>query len=372
MTDIIILHELNATDQNNITWNNHGPIILHVSDVINIIFVVAILIIGVVGNSMIVYFIGWKKRRRIQRFEGFLLMLGVIDLMASIFIPLSFLYLTATNFERWDFGIVGCKMIPPLLQVSITLSQGMLIIISYERYHTLVKPFNERIKKTTIACWLLIVLVVAVLIIIPYMSAFKIYRTTETIQFCQPYDPTGHLFMTSSTLHLTRDIIAIVIMGLLNNRMSHALTKQHDELTWKREKMSQKGRRLLRRVFVIFITLTVPVDLYQVVYYALYMGNVPFTDEVVVATRIANTFLNIVQASNSVVNVFIYSRMHYIFHLECCVPAWRREHSMHETVHLTSARKISTTRKYSTANRKCSATRKNSTVRKCSTVKMTK
>ena len=288
-------------------------------NVVSMSVLVSLLIIGVFGNSLIIYVFAYKKRRQIKRFEKFLLLLAVSDLMASLVIPMSFFYLTATDFKRWHFGETGCRIIPSLLQISITVSHGVLLLISYERYHSLVKPFNSRIGIFFIAGWLVAVVLLAVGLVSPYMMSLTVRQFGEyNIQTCMPdAQEKINLLMLSSTLQVVRDFLAIGTMGFLNQRMTHALTKQENYINWKRDKMSQKGRKLLRLVIIIFSSLTLPVDLFQLVFYSLVMANVNLLPAFEALSHI-NTFFNILQTSNSMVNIFIYSRMHDMFQLEWC------------------------------------------------------
>jgi len=314
---------------------------LSVYDLINMSILVAIMIIGVFGNTLIVYVFGWKRRSRIKRFENFLLLLAVVDLVASFVIPMSFFYLTSTKFKRWDFGETGCRIIPSLLQISITLSHGVLILISYERYHTLVKPFQERIGRLAICIWLLFVIVLSVGLVAPYMITFTVYESEAfRIKTCMPDAEKIDYLMLSSFLQVLRDILAIGGMVLLNQRMNHALTKQHRNVNWSRDKMSRKGRKLLLRIIIIFSALTIPVDLFQATFYSMIMAEVPITQDLYQVLTHVNTFLNIVQTSNSMVNVFIYSRMHDMFQLQWCLPQQkrrqRRNTCLTETEYLTN------------------------------------
>ncbi|XP_066913717.1 neuropeptide Y receptor type 6-like [Clytia hemisphaerica] len=295
------------------------PIRISPFNLVTMSLLVAIMIIGCFGNSVIIYVFAYKRREQIKRFERFLLLLAVVDLTASLVIPSSFFYLTATDFRRWDFGETGCRIIPSLLQMSITISHGVLILISYERYHTLVKPFNPRIGRPIILVWLLFFVFLSIGLMFPYMKTLTIIVNEHyQIKTCMPDAQRISLLMLSSSLQVLRDIFAIGIMAILNQRMNHALTKQQRDLTWKREKMSRKGRALLRRVIVIFSGLTLPVDIFQAVFYSLVFAGVPLSKTSFKVLSHINTLLNILQMGNSMVNIFIYSRMHDMFQLQWC------------------------------------------------------
>ena len=101
--------------------------------------IVAIVCIGIPGNAFVIYVFGWRKktkmnmkergRRDRNRFEFLLLLLSCIDLISLLLVPPIFFYLTMAKFKVWHFGKVACKIVPSLLQITISLSQGMLVCI---------------------------------------------------------------------------------------------------------------------------------------------------------------------------------------------------------------------------------------------------
>ena len=314
-------HARNSTSN---VFNQLSSIRFSYLNVAVMIVMIGILTIGVAGNTLVIYIFGIKSRKQITRFERFLLVLGLIDWISSFMIPLSFLYLTVTDFRDWHFGYGGCKVIPSLLQVSVTISQGVLIAISYERYHTLVNPFNDKLSKYKLATWASFVLLMAFVLVAPYMETMKVHEDQYyRKKTCAPDNNMYDIIMLSASLNLFRDIVALCIMSFIGYRINQALIKQHDKLTWEREKMSRKGRKILRMVIIVFAVLTIPVDLFQVVYYAVILSGISISPECFNIIVSVNTILNIVQTANSVVNVFIYSRVHQTFRLSSC-EIWKK------------------------------------------------
>lgn len=139
-------------------------------EVISMIITVFIFCVGIPGNIFVIYVFGWKKRRRrhhhhrngnnrgrdgtaepsncpnnrcTRRFEFLLFLLGCIDLVSLLLIPPVFFYLIMTKFSVWHLGEVACKLVPSLLQITVSVSQGMLVLICYERYSAIVHPFDH-------------------------------------------------------------------------------------------------------------------------------------------------------------------------------------------------------------------------------------
>ena len=133
-------------------------------DLVAVVIMCGIFLIGVIGNLMVIYIFGVKPGKSRKRFESFLLTLGVIDLISSIIVPFPFVYLTVTDYQVWHFGKLGCKIIPSFLQISVTVSQGVLIMISYERYQAIVHPLSIRLTAKKIILWFHVVIGLAVIV----------------------------------------------------------------------------------------------------------------------------------------------------------------------------------------------------------------
>lgn len=295
----------------------------NVLDLFCIMFSTMIIIIGTVGNAYVVYIFGIKTRT--QRFEYFLVLLAIVDLISSFLVPTSFLYLTITGFKRWHFGISGCKIIPSLLQISVSVSQGVLLLISFERYHTLKKPFSMRLSGVKIIIWLICVLAVSILIVYPYITTLKVREDRFTgINTCVPDGSQYKTLLLSALIQLSRDIIALSLMLTFGYIIQKTLTKQHKNLTWDRNRFSEKGRKLLRNVIIAFAILTLPVDIFQCFFYAMIYAQIKFSPQAFSVILVSNTLLNLLQISNSVVNVFIYSRVHNAIKIPCLSKPKRR------------------------------------------------
>jgi len=286
-------------------------------DIILIALITAIFCIGIPGNLFVIYVFGWRQRRKRCRFKFLLLILGCVDLISLLLVPPSFFYLTVTKFKVWHFGNIACKILPSLMQVSISVSQGMLVLICYERYSAIVNPFhNKQISTFRIFAWLCNVVFMSVVFIYPYAYTFEVTRADPNKPpSCQPKSAKSNYLIASSCLQVFRDLLSVITMVILSLKMNKALVDRNDETSWDRAKMSAKSRKLLRTVVVVFTMLCLPVDLFHIIYYALVQFGFGadlalYTNTVLIPV---NTTLNVLQISNSVVNVFIYSKMHVFF-----------------------------------------------------------
>ena len=297
-----------------------ASIVFFPADVIVIALLTAIILIGVPGNVLVVVVFGLKRSKVRTRFESFLMILACIDLFSLLIIPSSFFYLTATKFSKWHFGTMGCKILPTMLQVSVTVSHGVLLLISFERHRAIVYPFDGRISNKTVTLWMLMAIMTSLILAAPYMSTFEIIKSGNN-EFCAPSGDKYDLLLISSILQLSRDFVCLFVLASLGIRMHKALTRKIAIATWNRASMSTKGRKVLKVVIVVFTVLTLPLDLFQVFYYSISLLHVTISDAAFDVLRNVNTFLNILQMSNSVVNVFIYSKLHSTFTFTACCKA---------------------------------------------------
>ena len=289
---------------------------MEVFDIFIIAMLVFVMVIGVTGNTVVIYVFGISRRKK--RFDRFLLALGILDFLSSILIPLTFLYLTATRYKRWDFGEIGCKVIPTLLQITVSVTQGVLIMISYERYHSIVNPFQEKVSHFMLITLFCTVLSLSIILAVPYMMTFHILVNFDHgIKTCTPDGSKTKLLMAASSLQLTRDVIAISFMEFFRQRISKSLLKTQSHSSWDCKRETQKGRKILFIVIIVFSSLTLPLDIFQFIFYLFVnFSTTTLNSKTYEVFITVNTILNLIQMSNSVVNVFIYSRMHKNFNLK--------------------------------------------------------
>ncbi|XP_065645374.1 probable G-protein coupled receptor 34 [Hydra vulgaris] len=293
---------------------------------------VFVMVVGLTGNTVVIYVFGVNRKKK--RFERFLLSLGILDFLSSLIIPSTFLYLTVTGYKRWDFSKIGCKIIPTLLQISVSVTQGFLIMISYERYHSIVNPFKKKISQLKLILLFCIVLLVSFTLAIPYMMTFNILIDLEHgVNTCAPDGSKMNLSMIASSLRLLKDFVAISFMEFFRQRIKHSFLKVHTNSSWNKERETQKGRKILYTVIIVFSALTLPLDIFHFIYYMLSkFASSILNAKAYSVLMVVNTILNLFQMANSVVNVFIYSRLHKNFNMKqhdstasCSILYWNED-----------------------------------------------
>lgn len=295
---------------NNSTRGNNG---LDVIDTISLAQLILVFVIGTFGNIYVIYRFRVKRPWRRKRFESLLAILACTDLLASIFIPVLFLYATITQFQRWDFGFYGCKIMLGFLPTTITMSLGILLLISYERYKAISNPLEASLNSCTIKFWILLIFVFGILLVIPYSYSLEIVSDhVNNIHTCIPRNGAGPLILTFALGNFIRDFLAAVILFIFGYK-THAVLKEKVSVKLSAVKARlrniAKATKMLIVVVTVFSFCVIPLDLFQLCLYIVVMGGYRPSQTVYLKIIKINTVLTVLQISNSATNVIIYSKM---------------------------------------------------------------
>ncbi|XP_026209631.1 chemokine-like receptor 1 [Anabas testudineus] len=96
----------------------------HVLVVVNVL----ISVIGIGGNSLVIWICGWKMKRTV--ITTWYISLAISDLLFCFFLPLEVFYISTSN---WPFGLVLCKITSSALFLNMYSSVFLLVIISTDR-----------------------------------------------------------------------------------------------------------------------------------------------------------------------------------------------------------------------------------------------
>lgn len=280
-------------------------------------------IVGIFGNGFVCYVFGYKLRRRRSVTETLLLYLGIVDLFASLVNPLLFIYWTVTRYQRWDFGIAGCKLFAPLAPILITLSATIIIIICIDRYRAIVFPFKGRYRKVHINMFVAIAIVASIFSYLGYAINLEVDKGYPCVvkSTVTPGHAIPHIIIT-----LVRDIGYIILFCFTSVAIYHHLgvdkqIQMNSECLKKRRKNSRRICRVLFRIGIVFAILVFPKDILSLVSTISWMSPPGIAHSSAVISL--NAWLKVLNVSNSCVNVFIYSHMHARFKRElrrvlCC------------------------------------------------------
>jgi len=253
-------------------------------------------VLGVIGNSLVIYVIVSKERMRTV--TNFLLLnLAIADLSFVVVIPSSTAYVFAAN--RWPFGDVACRLMHYLINVTAYVTVYTLVLISVIRYMTIVHTTSTARYRTTsrvvtmiIAIWVLMLAVnipvllkhgaqldelsgVPVCEIASDLAARQLYATFFTFAYLVPL--TIIVFFSVGILrHIMRHkapmTSSVTSTSALSGSCNPAATGGHKQSRSVDKK--RKAGRTLVLVVVMFAALWLPVHIHLLV---LYFGTIPDT-----------------------------------------------------------------------------------------------
>ena len=294
------------------SYNEDG---LEATEVFILIHILLILTLGTTGNIYVIFRFMLQRKKRSSSFEYLLALLACPDLLSSIFVPCLFIYGTITKYRNWHFGYYGCKIIH-LYPMFITLSLGILLLVAYERYKVISNPFQiKRLYKGLISGWLSIIFFVSVLLVTPYALALKLVNDKKhRIHTCTPNNMDLQFFFAIG--NAIRDFFATVVLIILGSLTHNAIKKNTLMclITIKRRlRKAERARRMLMIVVIVFSICVLPLDIFHLILYTCFKAGVKPSAEDYKVILSFNTFLNILQITNSATNVVIYSKMQKSF-----------------------------------------------------------
>ncbi|XP_074473840.1 chemerin-like receptor 1 [Sebastes fasciatus] len=105
-------------------FNSPQSSLTHVLVAINII----ISVIGLGGNSLVIWICGWKMKRTV--YTTWYISLAISDFLFCAFLPLEVFYVITSH---WPFGLVLCKLASSALFLNMYSSVFLLVLISADR-----------------------------------------------------------------------------------------------------------------------------------------------------------------------------------------------------------------------------------------------
>jgi len=288
---------------------------LSISDKLTIAAFALILVFGVFGNAYVIYvFLFTFKQRNVT--ETMLIYLAFVDLFASLINPVLFIYWITTTYSRWDFGITGCKLLPPVGPISTTASTAIIIVICLDRYRSIVTPFSTRLSKLRVHIMCSFAIVISVVFYSYYISALSISSDGK----CQVQEVNELSYsIPNITITLLWDVAYIIVFVPTNIRVFRHLRLSRElqsDVSYSRirRRENRKVMRVLCTVGVVFGILVFPKDILHLTYVLSWMGpnGIPRTPLLLTL----NSWFKVLQVSNSCVNIFIYSKTHTRFRSE--------------------------------------------------------
>ncbi|KAJ7316405.1 hypothetical protein JRQ81_002567 [Phrynocephalus forsythii] len=227
-----------------------------------------IILLGFIGNSLVVYMImRYKMMRTVTNF--FIANLALADLMVdTLCLPFTLAY---TLLDEWKFGAVLCHLVSYAQALSVHVSTLTLMVIALDRYRCIVFHLDSRISKkisfTIIAATWLVAAVLA-----SPLAIFREYRYEEIptinlrIAVCSEKWPSQNRDATiySLSMLLLQYVLPLSIICYAYIRIWFKL-KSHISPTSRSEShcRRRKTTKMLVMVVVVFAVSWLPFHIFQ-------------------------------------------------------------------------------------------------------------
>ena len=273
-----------------------------------------ILILGSIGNALVIYvygIAGSERRRRFMKFERLMLMLGVVDFIASITNPLYYIYMIVRK-NDFNMGEAMCKIVPALGPLFTSISLGIILIMAIDRDRAVATPFKTQFDLKSIYKAVALTILLCVLATVPYVYKLKIQNYYNK-RICAPEsDKEWNIYVVC--LFLTSDLIFLTIFGVTTFRIFRKLkTKDTIDCPKMKQYRAKETNRILKIITsmgVLFICCVFPRDLLLTSFSFSYLVQRPV--DYAIATD-ANLVLKVLHTFNSCVNVILYSLLNKKF-----------------------------------------------------------
>ncbi|XP_066930682.1 C5a anaphylatoxin chemotactic receptor 1-like [Clytia hemisphaerica] len=277
-------------------------------DVLLISCFAVIFLIGVAGNLLVCYVFLRRQTNSLSTMELLIVFLAVADLIASIFNPLVFIYWTVTFHKAWHFGWIGCKILPSLTRITVTVSFGIILIITVDRCVVICFPFRRNMKRNEVYISVAGALLFAILSELSY----TIYIEVNPLSTCQVPDSRipGFVYPHLAFLVL-RDVAFLPIFTVTVNLIHKHLYNKEVISTLREQRVVKKTRKIMQMLIImafVFVVLVYPRDILHVTFNISWLNapGIPYTKAIIDV----NSSLKVLHMCNSVCNVFIYARLH--------------------------------------------------------------
>ncbi|XP_057300755.1 tachykinin-like peptides receptor 99D [Hydractinia symbiolongicarpus] len=271
---------------------------------------------GVFGNMLVIYIFGVRFKKPLSKPELLILFLGMVDLFVSLTNPTLYVYFTLTGYTRWDFGLAGCKILPAVAPISTSFSAAIILIMTIDRDRSIMAPFKEGFKKSSIYIALAVSFVLSCMAYINYSLNLSI-----SAYGCGPETNPGY-YISNISILLVSDLVFFSVFLTTSVRIFLRLRmnkKQPIKMgDIKSEDLRKKrSKRVIRLVFamgLLFAVCTYPRDILHLAFNFSFL--IPPTIKVTKTVQFLNSAFKVLHTANSSFNIFIYSSMNRKFRSE--------------------------------------------------------
>ena len=308
--------------------------------IVTCILLVLAFIFGTIGNGIVIFKnIRCKDRQRQQNNNGnkgrtnyrlLITSLAFCDLLTALTLPAKNFF--DINFQDFKMvGYFGCQIVPTIYQITITLSQLILLLISCEHYNIVKHPLTSDHGRSSMVRKLLVSSVsVTIILVAPVCTVKMLYLDIHTkfnVVICDfTSDRLGFIVSFISILYR---LILLISIGVFSYKARCCLNQQKLERHFidneMRTKRLEKSQNKLLMVVLIFTLFTFPADLFffvlkLVAFFKLGQSRSSYSTFVVNIIIGFNFYLNCLKSLHCTVNVLFYSKLSFKDLLKKMVP----------------------------------------------------
>ncbi|XP_032628185.1 neuropeptide Y receptor type 2-like [Chelonoidis abingdonii] len=228
-----------------------------------------IILLGFIGNSLVIYtIVKYKAMRTVTNF--FIANLAVADLMVdTLCLPFTLVY---TLLDEWKLGAVLCHLVPYAQALSVHVSTLTLTVIALDRYRCIVFHLDSRISKRLSFTIITITWLTGAVLAGP-LAIFREYRHEEIpsinlkIAVCSEKWPSGNnrdATIYSLSMLLLQYILPLAIICYAYIRIWFKL-KNHISPTSSSDSQCRRRKttKMLVMVVVVFAVCWLPFHIFQ-------------------------------------------------------------------------------------------------------------
>ena len=271
---------------------------------------------GSLGNAFVIYVFSHKKKQR-THYERLVSLLAVCDLLTSLTLPLLNLYVLLSDYKEWHFGSTGCKLLPVFSYMSMTASQSILLMITYERYVKIKDPLkNAGVGSRTMVAWVLGTLAVIIVSSVARAIGFHVkeYNDGTDRTRCTYDDPGFGIGVAYSSMVLW--LVVLVTIVILSCKSARYLQRQREIVQFAsmihRAARLRKSRRALIIVVAVFTLTTMPLSLLLCVLTTMKeVVSSDYSERELLIIEGLNLYCQWLRTLSCAANVLIYSKMFF-------------------------------------------------------------
>ena len=221
--------------------------------------------IGTSGNALVLYTVRHYWRRG-PIIELLILYLAAFNFFSSLLDPLVYGYFVITCNMRWDFGWLGCKLLPPICRILSNVSIGLILIMAIDRCRAIVVPFRKRLTRRNIHLLCASNILLATLSEVHHINGS--YITDNGL--CRIVNVILPTYLYPAVITISGRILTIVFIQFSTTLIAHLKLKNAKNQKLLHSAISSKRCKKVTQMLVVMATVfsvsVLPRDFFHLIY----------------------------------------------------------------------------------------------------------